>query len=133
MTQAVMMTATLLAHSEQQQRQQQQQQQQQHVVVPEMHASWRVESESCVCIECTKDQNAVFNTVMQTPALCDDDNQGCPVMTRCQIHAYGNGIPVMWKLDFPVSKLCTGCSYSTDAPFCSACCRKNLTADSGYA
>ena len=81
-----MMTATLLAHSEQQQ---QQQQQQQHVVVPEMHASWRVESESCVCIECTKVQNAVFNTVMLgSAALCDDDNQGCPVMIRCEINAY---------------------------------------------
>lgn len=65
--------------------------------------------------------------------MCDDDDQGCPVMVSFRFMPAVHDTPVMWGLDVPVSKLCTGCSYSTDAPFCSACCRKNLTADSGYA
>jgi len=78
MTQAVMMTATCSAHSEQQQ---------QHMVFPEMHASWCAETESCVCIECTKVQNAVSITAMLgSVAMCDDDDQGCPERAKCYIH-----------------------------------------------
>jgi len=123
MLQAVMIAATCSACPKRQQKQ--------HMVIFEMHARRCGKTVTCVCIQCTKVQNAVLNTVtLGSAAMCDDDAQGWPNVTFMPAVS---GIPVTCALDLSACKLCTGCSYSIDAPFCSACCRKNLTADSGYA